>query len=98
MGLGAAAIVARIEEIIIAASPDHPRALDQTLIFGRILGRDGRHQIDRRASKRERNPVRGQLLDLDRPEARTPVEQTFAGYRVVEAHRIDIDEARAALE
>jgi hypothetical protein len=52
-------------------------------------------EIDRAAVGNERCSVGGQLLHLDRLEARAPVEQVLPGDGVVIGHRIDIFEARA---
>ena len=96
IGLGAAAIVARVEQIIIAAVADHPAALDQyrkAAPPGRL-----RNQFPGCAPRREGEHVGAEFLHLDRLETRPPVEQMLAGRRIIELHRVDVDKAGAALE
>ena len=57
----------------------------------------GRARRFRFPAAKDRRSAR-QLADLDRLEARAPVEQALAGRRIVIGHRVDVDEAGAAQE
>src|SRR5690349_18995105 len=65
-GVRAAAIIARIEEIIKIVVSDHPGGFDQTR--ERALLAVGPDEIDGLTASRERLSVRGELPHLDRFE------------------------------
>lgn len=58
--LGAGVTVAAIEEIERTTLLDHPRTFDEWAFPGQRVGQDGRFATD------ARQPIRRQLLDLDR--------------------------------